>query len=93
MKNKNHKNHHHITIHQRLERLAHHRTVLTVILSFMALGFIKYESQLFHVFHDLYNQGFGLMSSYTVHSPHHYEVTRMPVEYDNSLRSPSTGGQ
>lgn len=88
MKNKNHK--HHVTIHQKLERLAHHKVVLTVILSFMALGYLKYETQLFHHLQDAYNQGFGFVSSYT---PHHEEVTRMPVQYGAGMRSAFISGE
>lgn len=92
MKHKNNK-HHHISIHQRLERLAHHRAVLTVVLSFMALGYIKYETQLLQMLREAYSHGFGLVGSYAHHEPHHQEVTRMPIEYDNSMRSPSTSGE
>lgn len=88
MKNKNHK--HHITIHQHLERLAHHRIVLTCILSFMALSFLKYETQFFHVLHSAYGEGFSMVSAYTVH---HEEVTRMPVQFGNSMRSTYTSGE
>jgi hypothetical protein len=86
MKNKNH---HHITVHQRLERLAHHHIVLTCILTFMGLSFLKYETQFFHIFEKAYHEGFGLVSSYA----HHDEVTRMPVQYGSSLRAAPISGE
>jgi hypothetical protein len=90
MKNKNNKHHvTYVTIHQKLERLAHHRVVLTCILSFMVLSFLKYETQFLHVLHTAYGEGFGLVSSYT----HHDEVTRMAVQYGSSMRSTSTSGE
>ena len=93
MKNKNYKHHrHHVTIHQRLERFAHHRAVLSVILSFMALGYIKYETQLLQMLREAYSHGFSLVGSYSYHEPHHQEVTRMPVEY-GSVRPISTSGE
>jgi hypothetical protein len=92
MKNKNSKNH--MTIHQRLERLAHHRAVLTVVLSFMALGYLKYETQFAHMLHEAYVHGFSMVSAYTHHeSPHHQEVTRMPVEYGSGIRTTFTSGE
>jgi ssDNA-specific exonuclease RecJ len=87
MKNKNSK--HHLSIHQRLERLAHHRAILSCILSFMAIGFIKYETQVLYVLHDAYNQGFGMVSVYT----HHDEITRMPVQYGSSMRGTLISGE
>lgn len=86
MKNKNH---HHASIHQKLERLAHHNFVLATILAFMAIGLVKYEAQLLYVVHDVYNQGFGLISTYT----HHYEVLRMPIEYGSDMYHAPTSGQ
>jgi len=89
MKNKNHKNHRHITIHQRLERLAHHHVVLSCILTFMALSFLKYETQFLHIFHTAYKEGFSLVGSYA----HHDEVTRMPVQYGSNMRSTYISGE
>lgn len=80
---------HHLSIHQRVERLCHHQVVLTGILLFMSLSFLKYEIKLFGILHELYNQGFGLMSSYT----HHDEVTRMPVQYGSSSRNAPISGE
>ena len=81
--------HHHISVHQKVEQFFRHRTVLTIILSFMAIGLIKYEVRLFGVIHDIYNQGFGMLSTYA----HHEEVTRMPVQYGSAVRHTSISGQ
>lgn len=89
MKNKNHKHHiSYITIHQKLERLAHHRIILVCILGFMGLSFLKYETQFLHVLHGAYNEGFSMISSYT----HHDEVTRMPVQFGSNVRSTYISG-
>jgi hypothetical protein len=95
MKNKNNKHHrHYVTVHQRLERLAHHRIVLTVILAFMALSYIKYETQLVQMLHDAYAHGFSMIGAYAHHeAPHHEEVTRMPVQYGSGMRSTSISGE
>jgi hypothetical protein len=87
MKNKNNK--HHVSIHQKLERLAHHRVVLTCVLSFMALSFLKYETQFLHILHSAYNEGFGLVGVYA----HHDEVTRMPVQYGGNVRTAPISGE
>jgi hypothetical protein len=80
---------HHLSIHQRIERLSHHRGTLTFILSFMAIGLVKYETHFLTILHDMYNQGFGLIGTYA----HHDEVTRMPVQYGPSARSTTTSGE
>ena len=56
----------------------------------MAMGYLKYETQLFHTLHDAYNQGLGFVSSYT---PHHEEVTRMPIQYGSGMRSAFISGE
>lgn len=88
MKNKNHQKHH-LSVHQRIERLAHHRGMLTFILGFMAIGLIKYEAHFLSIMHDMYNQGFGFVSTYA----HHDEVTRMPVQYGSAARDATTSGE
>jgi len=88
MKNKNN-HHHHVSVHQKLERIAHHRLVLSAILGFMVLGLIKYETNLLFVIHDAYNQGFGFVSAYA----HHDEVTRMPIQYGSGMRTTSTSSE
>jgi len=89
MKTKTHQ-HHHVSVHQKVERFFRHRTVLTVVLSFMALALLKYEVQLLGVIHMAYNQGFGLVASYT---PHHDEITRMPIQYGSNVRNTTTSGE
>jgi hypothetical protein len=90
MKNKNNKHHiSYVTVHQKLERLAHHRILLTCILSFMALSFLKYEMQFFHVMHSAYSEGIGMVGGYA----HHDEVTRMPVQFGNGMRSTFISGE
>lgn len=87
MKTNNHKNHHK-SVHQRIEYLFRHRTFLVLVLSFMALGLIKYEMQLLGILHEMYGHGLGLMSTYT-----HQEITRMPVQYGNEIRHTATSGE
>jgi hypothetical protein len=87
MKNKN--SNHHLSIHQKLERLAHHQAVLSCILSVMALGLLKYETQAFYVLQNAYYQGFGMASVYA----HHDEITRMPVQYGRDMRTTLISGQ
>ena len=84
MKTKNIKHpNHHPTIHIRIERFFRHRTFLTMTLSFMAIGVVKYQTHMLDVIHEMYyGHGLGLMSTYT----HHDEVTRMPVSYGSSMR-------
>jgi hypothetical protein len=89
MKNKNHKQHH-LTVHQRIERLSHHNIVLMGIVFFMLLGFVKYEVRLLGLFHEFYGQGYGMLSNYY---PHHDEVTRMPIQYGSSMRSATISGE
>lgn len=86
MKNKNSKNH--ISVHQRIERLCHHKFMLGGILVFMAIGLIKYETHIFGILHDMYNQGFGMIGNYA----HHDEVTRMPIQYGSGMRSTNISG-
>lgn len=81
--------HHHLSIHQKLERLAHHNLILAAIVSFMAVGLIKYEAQLMYVIHDAYGKGIGIASTYT----HHHEVLRMPVEYGSDMHNAPISGQ
>ncbi len=89
MKNKKIQNHDHISVHQRLERLAHHRIILSCILSFMALSFLKYETQFLHIMQGAYGEGFGMVGAYA----HHDEVTRMPVQYGAGMRSAHISGE
>jgi hypothetical protein len=88
MKNKNNK-HHHLSIHQKLERLAHHHVILVVVMSFMTLGLVKYEAQLLYVIQNAYGEGFGLASTYT----HHHETLRMPIEYGSDMHYAPISGQ
>ena len=89
MKNKNSK-HHHTTVHVKIERFFRHRTILSVVLSFMALGLIKYQSHMLTVIHELYyGQGVGMLSGYT----HHDEVTRMPITYGSNVRNTPISGE
>jgi hypothetical protein len=92
MKNKNIKKHpnHHPTVHIRIERFFRHRSMLTLILSFMAIGVVKYQTHMLGVIQEMYyGQGFGMLSSYT----HHDEVTRMPVSYGSSVRTSPISGE
>jgi hypothetical protein len=89
MKTKNikHRNNHH-TVHIRIERFFRHRTVLSIVASFMAVGVVKYQTHMMSVIQEMYGHGFGMVSTYT----HHEEVTRMPVSYGVSVRpSPISG--
>jgi hypothetical protein len=89
MKTKNSK-HQHTTVHVRIERFFRHRTMLSFVLSFMALGLIKYQSHMLAVIHELYyGQGMGMLSSYT----HHDEVTRMPITYGSNVRNTPISGE
>lgn len=89
MKTNTQKGSHHLSVHQRLERLAHHKGVLTFILTFMTLGLVKYEAHFLSILHDMYNQGFGLVSTYA----HHDEITRMPIQYGPGTRNVTTSGE
>ena len=87
-KNK-HKNHLHVTIHQRLERLAHHQAVLGAVVVFLTVGVIKYQTQLSQVIHHVVLPD----SSYAVPHKYHHETLRMPVEYGASIRHVATSGE
>lgn len=94
MKNKNNKTniHHsrrHVSSHVRVERFFRHRTFLSVVLGFMILGLIKYESNLMGIMHQFYGQGFGFVSAYA----HHDEVTRMPINYGVTTRHNDISGE
>jgi hypothetical protein len=89
MKNKNSK-HHHTSVHVKVEQFFRHRTFLTLVLSFMAVGLIKYQTHMLVVVHELYyGQGMGMLSSYT----HHDEVTRMAVTYGSNVRTTPISGE
>jgi uncharacterized membrane protein YkgB len=88
MKNKNNK-HHHVSIHQRIERLSHHNIVLSVVVSFMLLGFIKYETRMLGFINAYYSHGFGVMTHLY---EHHDEVTRMQVQYGSGMRYTTISG-
>jgi hypothetical protein len=90
MKNKHIKKHH-LSVHQQLERLAHHHLVVSAVLSCMVVGLIKYEMGVVHIWHDIYNEGFGLISTYT-HTSHH-ETLRMPIEHGDDMRAAPISGQ
>lgn len=89
MKTKNSKKHP-TSVHVKVERFFRHRTFLSLVLSFMAIGLIKYQSHMLTVLHELYyGQGVGMLSSYT----HHDEVTRMPITYGSNVRSAPISGE
>ncbi len=78
------------SIHVRVERFFRHRTFLGLVLSFMAIGFIKYQSHVAAVVQEIYSgQGTGLLSSYT----HHQEITRMPITYGNNVKHTPISGE
>lgn len=87
MKNKNSK--HHLSIHQRIERLCHHNAVLSGVVFFLILGLIKYQSHMFGVLQKAYDEGFGITSLYA----HHDEVTRMPIQYGSGVRTNHISGE
>lgn len=84
MKTKTYKHPNHIpSVHVRVERFFRHRTFLTVVLAFMALGLIKYETHMLAIIHQVYyGQGVGFLTTYA----HHDEITRMPVDYGGKVR-------
>ncbi|HEU4913989.1 MAG TPA: hypothetical protein VFT16_01095 [Candidatus Saccharimonadales bacterium] len=88
MKTKNSKKHP-TSVHVRVERFFRHRSFLALVLSFMAVGVMKYESHMLGVLHELYyGEGLSMFSVYA----HHEEVTRMPVDYGSSVRyTPNSG--
>lgn len=78
------------SVHVRIERFFRHRGFLTLVLSFMALGFIKYQTHMLAIVHDVYyGQGMDMLSSYT----HHQETTRMPISYGSSVRLAPISGE
>jgi len=87
MQNKNYQ--HHVTIHQKIERLCHERTVLAAILACMIVGVMKYEPHVMGIMQSVYHEGFGLTGSYT----NHQEITRMPVQYGSNMRHAPISGE
>lgn len=90
MKTKNIKHPNHApTIHVQVERFFRHRAFLSLVLSFMAIGLVKYETHMLAVIHDIYyGQGIDMISSFT----HHEEITRMPISYGSSVRHTPISG-
>jgi hypothetical protein len=78
------------SVHVRVERFFRHRSFLSIVLSIMALGFIKYQSHALAIMHEIYyGQGVSMLSSYT----HHEEITRMPVSYGAGARVAPISGE
>ncbi|MEK7152999.1 MAG: hypothetical protein AAB834_03565 [Patescibacteria group bacterium] len=82
-------NQHPLSVHQRTEEFFRHRAILTLVLAFMALGLVKYESHLLGIVQQVYAEGFGLVNVYT----HHEETTRMPVNFGSNVRTTDISGQ
>lgn len=89
MKTKRHRKHH-ISVHQRVERLCHHRAFLAGILFVMGVGLVKYETHASLILQPTTNPTLGYS---TVNAPHHEEITRMPIQYGSALRPTHTSSE
>lgn len=86
MKNKNN-NHHHKTVHQRVEQLLRHRVLLVLMLASMFMGVLTVDPRLRNLFRDAYTQGFGWIGTYL-----HHEHPAHPHISTNILRAPTISG-
>ncbi len=79
MKNKNHK---HLSIHQRIERVLQHRASVGLVAVFMLLGVLALDSRFRGIVQQVYAQGWSWIGTYMHHEhPAHahsmYGVARM----------------
>lgn len=58
------------TVHQRIERIVHHRVALVAVMALMFVALAKFDSRIGTIFHQAYNQGFGWIGTYMHHEPH-----------------------
>jgi hypothetical protein len=91
MKTKTVKHPNHLpSIHVRVERFFRHRASLALVLSFMALGLVKYETHALAIVHEMYyGQGVGFLTNYA----HHDEITRMPIDYGGKVKHALVSGE
>jgi hypothetical protein len=63
MKTKNH----HTSIHQYIERLLRHRSILVVMLLVMFVGVSSFDGRLRSLLQEMYSQGWGWIGTYMHH--------------------------
>jgi hypothetical protein len=80
-------NHHHISIHQYIERALRHRASLAIVLFLMLVGVSTFDGRLRNLLQEVYAQGWGWVGTYMHHEhPMHTHSTT------NLARVPTISG-
>jgi len=74
------KNHHHKTIHQRIEAVMRHRLLLSSVAILMFMAIISFDSKVRGLAQDVYAQGWGWIGTYLHHEhpPHLHTISSRP---------------
>lgn len=74
------KNHHHETVHQRIEAAMRHRFLLSSVAILMFLGILSFDSKVRGLAQDVYAQGWGWIGTYLHHEhpPHLHTISSRP---------------